>query len=35
MIIIETVGIEVFEVSDIVAEGVNVGLFEPVTEHFG
>ncbi len=35
VVIIKTIRIKVFKMSDITTEGVNVGFFEPVAEHFG
>ena len=34
MIIIKTIGIEILEVGGFETEGVDVGFFEPIAEHF-
>lgn len=35
MVIVKAVGIQVFEMGDFLAEGVNVGFFEPIAENLG
>lgn len=35
MVVVKTVGVEVFEMGDIATERIDVGFLEPVAEHFG